>query len=118
MRGGWGDGAFKRHRRCLDGRGDVVALTDRTGAVVDRYYYDAWGAPVSPDGLASPFAEAVHQPLRYRGYWYDGWDDSRGPGRDQGWNTSAALSWYWLPARPYDPALRRFLQPNSSSRGE
>ena len=96
----------------LDGRGDVVALTDPKGAVADRYYYDAWGAPVSPDGLASPYTEAMHQPLRYRGYWYDGWDDSLGQSKDQARNTNAAVSWYWLPARAYDPRLRRFLQPD------
>jgi hypothetical protein len=29
----------------LDGRGNMVALTDATGTVVDRYSYDVWGLP-------------------------------------------------------------------------
>ena len=37
------------------------------------------------------------QPLGYRGYRYD-----------------AALGWYWLSVRPYDPVSHRFLQPDPS----
>jgi len=40
-----------------------------------------------------------------------------GQGTDQGWSTNAALSWYWLQARPYDPRVRRFLQPDPSKQG-
>ncbi len=90
-----------------DGRGNVVALTDVNGAVVDQY--DPWGAPLA---LANPYAhlyEQVPRPLRYRGYWYDGWDNSLG--------TMPALGWYWLDARPYDPRLRHFLQPDPSTQG-
>ncbi len=32
-----------------DGRGNVVALTDASGSVVDRYSYDAWGPLTSSD---------------------------------------------------------------------
>ena len=48
----------------MDGRGNVVALTDSTGNVVDRYSYDLWG-------LATSVNESVPQPFRYAGYWYD-----------------------------------------------
>ncbi len=30
-----------------DGRGDVVAVTDVNGNVVDSYEYDLWGEPLS-----------------------------------------------------------------------
>ena len=75
-----------------DGRGNVVALTSITGTVVDRYGYDVWGAPI-----ASQTTETVAQPLRYAGYWWD-----------------AALGWYWVTVRAYDPTLGRWLQPDPS----
>ena len=74
----------------LDGQGNVVALTDQGGNVVDRYSYDQWGRPIS-------ISETVPQQLRYSGYWYDN-----------------ELAWYWLTVRSYDPALERFLQPDPS----
>ncbi len=43
-------GTVTRYWYVLDGRGDVVALTDQTGKVVNRYYCDAWGAPIKPFG--------------------------------------------------------------------
>ncbi len=48
---------------------------------------------------------------------YDGSDDSLGGQDDQGWNDDAALSWYWLGTRPYDPRQRRFLQPDPAKQG-
>ncbi len=83
-------GATARYWYVLDGRGSVVALTDSTGSVVDRYGYDAWGQ-------ATSVSEQAPQPFRYAGYWWD-----------------AALGWYWLEARSYDPQLERFLQPDPS----
>ena len=74
----------------LDGQGNVVALTDGGGNVVDQYRYDQWGRPTT-------IQESVPQQLRYAGYWYDG-----------------ELGWYWLSVRSYDPALGRFLQPDPS----
>ena len=68
----------------------MVALTDSTGTVVDRYSYDAWGKLLS-------VSEQVPQQLRYAGYWYDN-----------------ELGWYWLSVRNYDPVLERFLQPDPS----
>jgi len=84
-----------RYWYLLDGRRSVVGLVDKTGNVVDRYHYDVWGAP-------SIDAEAVKQPLLYAGYWYD--RELHAP--------NAATGWYWLGVRPYDPGLRRFLQPD------
>ena len=74
----------------LDGKGNVVALTDGAGNAVDTYRYDQWGRPTT-------VAEAVPQQIRYGGYWYDN-----------------ETQWYWLTARSYDPALERFLQPDPS----
>jgi len=110
--------ATARYWYVLDGRGNVTALVNATGVAVNHYYYDAWGAPTSPDGgLTSATTELVHQPLRYGGYWYDGWDDSLGSGVGQGWNTGA-LPWYSLGPRGYDPVLERFLQPDPADAGQ
>src|SRR5579885_1204280 len=79
-----------RYWYVLDGRGDVVALTDSSGSVVDRYAYGVWGSVVSS-------SEAVPQRLRYAGYWYD-----------------QELNWYWVGVRYYSPSLKRWLQPDPS----
>ncbi len=82
-----------RYWYVLDGQGNVVALTDANGVVVDRYAYDQWGEATSNDKTD----EHVPQQLRYGGYWYD-----------------EKLSWYWLSVRYYDPETARFLQPDPS----
>ena len=81
----------------LDGRGNVVALTDVNGLVVDRYHYDLWGAPTTE-------REDVPEPFRYGGYLLD--RELTLPNETAGW--------YWLQVRHYDPVLRRFLQPDPS----
>jgi len=83
------NGQTMRYFYVLDGRGSVVAVTDASGKVVDRYNYDLWGEPIGKDD------QTVPQPLRYAGYWYDG-----------------ELQWYWLAGRQYDPEIQRFLQPD------
>lgn len=80
-----------RYWYALDGRGNVVALTDSSGAVVDRYAYDPWG-----EGLPEGTSETVAQPFRYAGYWWD-----------------KELGWYWVGVRSYDPE-GRWLQPDPS----
>ncbi len=87
-------GVLSRYWYVLDGQGNVVALTDINGSVVDRYAYDQWGELTSNDGTD----EHVAQQLRYHGAWYD-----------------EKLSWYWLETRYYDPETARFLQPDPSS---
>ncbi len=80
----------------LDGQGDVVAVTDQSGAVVDRYAYNQWGRETGNDATD----EEVPQQLRYRGLYYD-----EQPAR------------YWMSDnRAYDPALERYLQPAPSTR--
>jgi len=81
----------KRYWYVLDGRGNVVAVTDSSGAVVDRYAYDPWG-----EGLPEGTSETVTQPFRYAGYWWD-----------------KELGWYWVNVRSYDPE-GRWLQPDPS----
>jgi len=119
-----------RYWYVVDGRGDVLAVVDASGTTVADYSYDLWGAPQGPYGSplnAIDETNSLHQPLRYRGYWYDGWDDSLGSAPGQGWNGASAsggqswsptampLPWYALGARSYDPALERFLQPDPAS---
>jgi len=77
-----------------DGQGNVTALTDANGTVVDRYAYDQWGELTSNDGAN----EHVPQQLRYKGYYYD-----------------EKISWYWLGGRYYDPETERYLQPGSNA---
>jgi len=104
-----GSGAPQRYWYVVDGKGNVTGLIDgATGQLVCQYGYDAWGKPVL--GARDEEGYNVHQPLRYRGYWYDGWGtDTTGT-----WD-SGPWRWYGLPARPYDPDLKRFLQPDPSS---
>jgi len=104
-----GSGPVQRYWYVVDGKGNVTGLIDgATGQLVCQYGYDAWGKPVL--GARDEEGYNVHQPLRYRGYWYDGWGtDTTGT-----WD-SGPWRWYALPARPYDPDLKRFLQPDPSS---
>jgi len=104
--------AAVRYNYVLDGQGSVVALTDHSGTVVDSYVYDIWG-PIT-DVIAPNTPGYIPQPLRYRGYWYDGWDNALSGSKDQGWD-QGALPWYWLGPRAYDPNLERFLQPDPSA---
>jgi len=84
------NGGTSRYWYHTDRLGSVVALTNSSGNVVDRYSYDIWGMPVST-------SESVPQRLRYAGYWWD-----------------SELNWYWVSVRSYDPGLKRWLQPDPS----
>jgi len=85
------DKTTSRYWYVLDGLGSVVALTDQTGKVVDRYAYDSWGEETSNDATD----ETVPQQLRYQGYYYD-----------------EKLTYYWTTTRYYDPEGMRYLQPD------
>ncbi|MFH1149805.1 MAG: right-handed parallel beta-helix repeat-containing protein [Actinomycetota bacterium] len=65
--------------------GDVVSLTDSTGAIVNSYSYDPWGKVITEQ-------ETVENPLRYAGYVYDG-----------------ETELYYLLGRYYSPTTARFL---------
>jgi len=86
-----GGGTTTRYGYVLDALGDVVALTDANGSVVDRYAYDSWGEQISNDRTD----ETIPQQLRYRGQYYD-----------------EKLGTYWMgDGRQYDPESARYLQP-------
>ncbi len=65
--------------------GDVVGLTDSTGAVSKTYDYDAFGNEIAP-------VPGDRNPFRYCGEF---WDNDAGT--------------YYLRARNYDPTIGRFL---------
>ena len=87
-------------------QGDVIAITNDTGAVVARYTYDAWGKVLSvKDANGIDISEtAVHianiNPFRYRSYYYD---------------TETKL--YYLQSRYYNPEVGRFINADSIESG-
>ena len=73
----------------MNAHGDVVSLTDSSGAVVDIYTYDPWGKLLTSTG-------SVTNPFRYAGYYYD-----------------SGTGLYYLWHRYYSPGLQRFLTVDS-----
>ncbi len=72
-------------------QGDIIAITNHTGAVVARYSYDAWGVcKVKSDTSGCDIANI--NPFRYRGYYYD-----------------VETGLYYLQSRYYDPEIGRFI---------
>ncbi len=74
-------------------QGDVIALVDELGNLAASYTYDAWGNIVA---RTSKECIAAGNPLRYRGYVYDG-----------------ATGFYYLQSRYYDPVKGRFISPDA-----
>ena len=76
-------------------QGDVTGILDSDGNVVVSYSYNAWGKVESVTGT---MADTVGQknPLRYRGYYYDG-----------------ETGFYYLTSRYYDPEVGRFINADS-----
>ena len=72
-------------------QGDIINITDSTGAKVVTYAYNAWGKIMSMTGNMEL---AVNNPFRYRGYYYD---------------VESGL--YYLNSRYYDPQTGRFISP-------
>ena len=79
--------SFTTYYYVLNLQGDVVKLVEADGTLVAEYSYDAWGKVLSATG-----SMASINPLRYRGYYYDG-----------------ETGFYYLQSRYYDPANRRFI---------
>ena len=79
-------------------QGDVIALTDTSGAVVAEYAYDAWGNPTGiKDGAGNDVSNNVAHianvnPYRYRGYRWD-----------------SEIQMYYLMSRYYSPEWGRFV---------
>ena len=79
--------SFTTYYYVLNLQGDVVKLVEADGTLAAEYSYDAWGKVLSATG-----SMARINPLRYRGYYYDG-----------------ETGFYYLQSRYYDPANRRFI---------
>ena len=81
-----------------DGLGSIVALTDASGAVVERYAYDVYGKPSITDGVGNVLPQsAFGNRFLFTGREYD---------------TETGL--YFHRARYTDPKLGRFLQRDPS----
>ena len=77
-------------------KGDVIGIYNSSGARIVKYSYDSWGncSIYSSNDLAI----AKANPFRYRGYYYD--EESK---------------LYFLNARYYNPAWRRFISPDDTA---
>ena len=74
-------------------QGDIVAVYNTSGTKLVSYRYDAWGRILGTTYHNSGAStSAVHNPFRYRGYYYD-----------------TDLNLYYLATRYYDPEVRRFV---------
>lgn len=74
----------------------MIALIDSAGNVVVQYAYDAWGNHAVLNAGGEDITDPAHignvNPIRYRGYYYDGETDL-----------------YYLQTRYYDPTTGRFV---------
>ncbi len=107
-------GAIYFYRK--DAQGNIIAILNKDGIAIIKYYYDAWGnsktlyllavdkaesyrdtpAPIYNDDAKLWEEIAVRNPFRYRGYYYD---------------TETGL--YYLQTRYYDPEVGRFISQDS-----
>ena len=76
-------------------QGDVTGIYDASGTKIGEYTYDAWGNCSVTYGIGKDVVK--NNPIRYRSYYYD-----------------KETNLYYLNARYYDPALRRFLSLDST----
>ena len=81
----------------IDGKGEIVGITDKSGNVKVKYTYDAWGNPVSitdanGNNINGSNEIGLINPFRYKSYYYD---------------TDTGL--YYLNSRYYDPRVCRFV---------
>ena len=74
----------------LNSHGDVVAITDSDGKILNQYEYDSWGNVTSR-------VEGMNNPFLYSGEMYD---------------EKAGL--YYLRARYYDPSVGRFISEDTN----
>ena len=72
-------------------QGDVMRIVDASQNIVTSYDYDPYGKVISATGTLANI-----NPLRYRGYVYD-----------------QETGFYYLNSRYYDPAVGRFINPDS-----
>lgn len=86
---------LQRMTAIMDTLGNVVALTDSSGDVVEEYRYDVFGYPEILDGNGNPVSEPM-TPFLFAGREYD-----------------SKTGLYHYRTRAYSPELGRFLQPDS-----
>ena len=89
---GYAIGAFDSYVFEKNLQGDIIAIYNTSGTSVATYKYDAWGNVISATGTM-----ASVNPFRYRGYYYD-----------------TETGFYYLQSRYYDPAIGRFINPDST----
>jgi RHS repeat-associated protein len=90
----WAAGVASDHFYHTNSLGSVVALTDTSGQVAERYKYDAYGKPTIMDPtFAVLTSSAIGNNILYTGAYYDGESGN-----------------YYMWHREYDPYLGRFLQ--------
>jgi RHS repeat-associated protein len=90
---GGGAGWFYYH---YDGLGNVVAISDVNGTVVESYEYDVFGEPMVYDANGTEISESsVGNPYLFTGRRFD---DETGL--------------YYYRARYYSPSIGRFMQPD------
>ena len=77
-------------------KGDVIGIYNASGAKIAKYSYDSWGNSKVTTLSSNNFS--AYNPIRYRGYYYD-----------------AESSFYFLNARYYNPAWRRFISPDNTA---
>ncbi len=87
----------------IDGKGEIIGITDTAGNILVKYTYDAWGAPTSiTDANGNTITDSTHigiiNPFRYKSYYYD---------------TETGL--YYLNSRYYDPQVCRFISADDLS---
>jgi YD repeat-containing protein len=94
-----GNGALDTYFVHTDDLGNVVAVTDATGALAERYEYGDYGEPqvFAPGGAPLP-SSAIGNPFLFRGWRYD--EESalyRGPGA---YDPSSGRSLHSIPMAP------------------
>ncbi len=87
------DGTFKTYQYVKNAKGDVLGLTDTTGAKVVNYEYDSWGNVLKSETISDTVPANLNElnPRLYASYWYD-----------------SDLAQYFMKVRMYDPETGRF----------
>ncbi len=77
-----------------DSIGNITAITDKDGQIIERYKYDIYGLPTITNDTGNPLNESsIGNPYMFQSRRYD-----------------PELKLYYYRARTYDPEIGRFLQ--------
>ena len=97
----YGNGVWDIYAFEKNVQGDVVAVYNAsTGVKLISYKYNAWGECTAAYYNGGASTTATKNPYKYRGYYYD-----------------SDLDLYYLQTRYYDPAICRFISPDSLMSG-